>query len=69
MSQNEPHAAHDGQDLEELRETIDELKAIPEDELVSPVPSKLLQEEELTPEPTDAIGSEEWQEPEDETRS
>ncbi len=54
----------DGEDLEALREEIDELKKIPEEQLVSPLPADLL-EEEPTPAPTDAIGSEEWDAPGD----
>lgn len=54
----------DGADLAELRAEIDELQAIPHDELVSPVP-RGVEEEEPTPHPTDAIGSEEWDEPAD----
>ena len=46
-------------DLAELREEIDELKAIPEEELVNPTPADLVGREP-TPTPTDAIGSEEW---------
>lgn len=52
-----------GADLAALRAEIDELKAIPEDELVSPVPS--LKVDEPTPTPTDALGSEEWDNPVD----
>lgn len=51
-----------GDDLAELRETIDELKAIPTEELVDPVPASLL-EDLPTPAPTDAVGSEKWDEP------
>lgn len=44
--------AHDGSDLAALREEIDELKAIPEEELIEPLPRSV--EERLpTPEPTD----------------
>jgi hypothetical protein len=50
---------HDGSDLAELREEIDALKAIPHEELVNPVP-KTVEEEEPEAEPTDAIGSEDW---------
>ncbi len=56
--------APDGHDLAELREEIDELKSIPTDELVNPVPHAL-QQEEPAPEPTDAIGSEDWASPTD----
>ncbi len=50
---------HDGSDLAELRAEIDALKAIPEEDLLSPTPPFI---EELEPEatPTDAIGSEKW---------
>ncbi|GAA1937328.1 hypothetical protein GCM10009775_31660 [Microbacterium aoyamense] len=51
--------AHDGSDLAELRDEIDELKAIPEDELLNPLP-KIVEENEATAAPTDAIGSEKW---------
>lgn len=54
--------AHDGTDLDALRAEIDELKAIPEEELVNPLPTAV-EEEEPTPAPTDAIGSEKWDEP------
>lgn len=53
---------HDGTDLAALRAEIDELKAIPEDELLSPVPS-IAEDDEPTPAPTDAIGSERWDTP------
>ncbi len=53
---------HDGADLAELREEIDELKAIPAEELVNPVPSTV-EEAEPVPHPTDAVGSEKWDEP------
>ncbi|MET0297575.1 MAG: hypothetical protein ABW024_09250 [Microbacterium sp.] len=52
----------DGSDLAELREEIDALKAIPEEELLNPLPTAV-EERELVPEPTDAIGSEKWDEP------
>jgi len=52
----------DGEDLRALREEIDALKKIPEEQLVSPLPADLV-EEEPTPAPTDAIGSEEWDAP------
>lgn len=54
--------AHDGSDLAALREEIDELKAIPEEELLNPLPS-IVEEREPTPRPTDAIGSEKWDRP------
>jgi hypothetical protein len=50
---------HDGSDLAELREEIDALKAIPHEEIVSPTP-KGIEDREPEPEPTDAIGSEDW---------
>lgn len=53
----------DGEDLDALREEIDELKKIPEEELISPLPADLAREEP-TPGPTDAIGSEDWGTPE-----
>ncbi|MET0811895.1 MAG: hypothetical protein ABWY03_02500 [Microbacterium sp.] len=53
---------HDGSDLAELREEIDELKAIPHEEIVNPLP-KAVEEREATPTPTDAIGSEKWNTP------
>ncbi|GAA3915541.1 hypothetical protein [Microbacterium invictum] len=46
-------------DLDALREEIDELKSIPEEELVNPTPADLI-DREPTPEPTDSIGSEDW---------
>lgn len=49
----------DGEDLKVLREEIDELKAIPEEELVNPLPTAV-RERTATPHPTDAIGSEKW---------
>lgn len=48
-----------GEDLAQLRKEIDELMAIPEDELISPMPRDL-RDAEPTPGPTDAIGSEKW---------
>ena len=51
---------HDGSDLAELREEIDALKAIPHEEVVNPMP-KDVEEREPTPRPTDAIGSEKWE--------
>jgi hypothetical protein len=53
----------DGSDLDALRAEIDELQAVPAEELISPVPSI---DDELEPEPTDAIGSEKWDRPADE---
>lgn len=52
----------DGEDLAELRKEIDELMAIPEEQLISPMPSDLLHAEP-TPHPTDAPGTEKWDEP------
>jgi hypothetical protein len=54
--------ARDGSDLAALREEIDELKAIPEEELLNPLPSAV-EEREPTPHSTDAIGSEKWDRP------
>lgn len=51
-----------GEDLAALRKDIDELMAIPEEELVSPTPGGL-RDAEPTPNPTDAIGSEKWDRP------
>lgn len=50
---------HDGSDLHLLREAIDHLQEVPAEEMVSPTPEKIL-EEEPAPHPTDAIGSEDW---------
>ncbi|MFE5408020.1 hypothetical protein [Microbacterium sp. NPDC056569] len=50
---------HDGSDLAELRAEIDALQAIPHEEIVNPLP-KNLEEREPEAEPTDAIGSEKW---------
>ncbi|MFH8250417.1 hypothetical protein ACH3VR_08650 [Microbacterium sp. B2969] len=58
----------DGPDLDELRKDIDELKEAPTDELIEPEPASLLKEEP-TPERTDAIGSEKWDEPADEEQT
>lgn len=52
----------DGSDLAALREEIDELKAIPEEDLLNPLP-RTVEENEPEPEPTNAIGSEKWDEP------
>jgi len=64
-----PDKPLDGEDLKALREEIDELKAIPEEELLTPVPHDL-EEREPKPAPTDPIGSEKWAEPaaEEDTR-
>lgn len=51
--------APDGEDLAELRKEIDELMAIPEEQLISPP----LLAVEPTPHPTDAPGTEKWDEP------
>jgi len=59
---------HDGSDLAELRAEIDELKAIPHEEIVNPQPHGL-EEREPEAEPTDAIGSEHWGSPEDPAHS
>lgn len=53
---------HDGSDLAALRKEIDDLQAIPEEELLNPMPS-FIEEREPTPRPTDAIGSEKWDRP------
>ena len=44
------------------RSEIDELKKIPTEELVNPTPAPLA-DTEPEPEPTDAIGSEDWDDP------
>lgn len=62
MASTPEHPAHDGSDLAELRKEIDELQAIPEDELLNPLPARV-ERIEGTPEPTDAIGSEKWDRP------
>lgn len=59
---NDGSSTPDGADLAELREQIDELKSIPTEELVNPVPHDVA-EDAPEAEPTDAIGSEEWNEP------
>lgn len=51
----EPH----GPDLTELRAEIDELASQSTEELVSPAP-KIVEENEPTPAPTDPVGSEDW---------
>ena len=56
---------HDGSDLAELREEIDALQAIPHEEIVNPLP-KLVEDREPEATPSDAIGSEKWDEPADE---
>lgn len=50
----------DGPDLAALRVEIDELENQSTDELVSPTPAALVNDEP-TPHPTDAIGSEKWE--------
>lgn len=62
MTSTPENANLDGSDLDALREDIDALKAIPTEELLSPVPTL---ENELDAEPTDAIGSEDWDRPAD----
>ncbi|WP_194395749.1 hypothetical protein [Microbacterium atlanticum] len=59
MTSTPDRPEHDGSDLAELREEIDALKAIPHEEIVNPIPTGL-EDREPEPEPTDAIGSEEW---------
>lgn len=58
----------DGPDLGDIRKDIDELKDTPIEELIEPTPGAL-RENEPEPERTDAIGSEEWDEPGDEERT
>jgi hypothetical protein len=58
---------HDGADLEQIRENIDALKEQSTEQLITPEPSSLV-DDEPTPEPTDAIGSEKWDEPADEEK-
>ena len=53
-----PRRTH-GPDLTELRAEIDELASQSTEELVSPAP-KIVDENEPTPAPTDPIGSEDW---------
>jgi len=50
-----------GPDLDRLRNEIDELKNTPEEELISPVPT--VERDELEPEPTEAVGSVDWNDP------
>lgn len=57
-----PDNLPDGADLDALRSEIDELKKIPTEELVNPTPAPLANTEP-EPEPTDAIGSEDWDDP------
>jgi len=58
----------EGPDLDELRKDIDALKDQPTEALIEPEPAELLRHEP-TPERTDAIGSEKWDEPGDEERT
>lgn len=58
----------EGPDLDALRAEIDDLKAIPTEEVVNPTPT-LVEENEPTPEPTDAPGSEDWDDPEPDSPS
>ncbi|MDZ8172111.1 hypothetical protein [Microbacterium xanthum] len=60
MSTSAEHPAHDGSDLAALREEIDELKKVPEEEMVNPTPHGW-EGREPTPAPTDSIGSERWE--------
>ncbi|MBN9213279.1 MAG: hypothetical protein ABS62_08790 [Microbacterium sp. SCN 70-200] len=46
-------------DLAKLRKEIDDLQSQSPEELVNPTP-EVLKDREATPEPTDAIGSEDW---------
>lgn len=55
MSNTHEHA-HDGADLKALRAEIDALKAIPEEEILNPLPHSFVVNEP-TPVPTDAIGA------------
>jgi len=59
MSSTPDTPKHDGSDLAELREEIDALQAIPEEELLNPLPTGV-EEREPTPHSTDALGSEKW---------
>lgn len=54
--------APDGTDLDALRDEIDELQKIPTEELVNPTPESL-KKREPEPKPTDALGSEDWNDP------
>lgn len=58
---------HDGADLEKIREEIDALQEQSTEQLITPEPAALVADE---PEavPTDAIGSEKWDEPADEEK-
>ena len=57
-----PDKPLDGEDLAALRAEIDALQAVPEEEMLSPLPH-VLRDNEPVPAPTDAIGSEHWDEP------
>ncbi|GAA1696969.1 hypothetical protein GCM10009808_12970 [Microbacterium sediminicola] len=59
MTANE--AAHGRDELDALREEIDELQNTPEEQLLSPLPKNIV-ENEPEPRPTDAIGSVHWDE-------
>ncbi|MFC8681740.1 hypothetical protein ACFT30_09470 [Microbacterium ureisolvens] len=63
MNSTPDRPEHDGSDLAELRKEIDELQAIPHEEVVNPLP-KNIEDREPEAEPTDAIGSEDWNGPE-----
>lgn len=65
MTTDDSTPTPDGADLAELRETIDELQQTPTEELIEPLPTKV-EEDVPTPEITDAIGSEKWNEAADE---
>jgi hypothetical protein len=52
-----------GPDLDALREEIADLKNTPTEELVDPAPSEFAAEATPRPNPTDAIGSEDWDDP------
>ena len=61
MTSTPDSPAHNGEDLAKLREEIDELKSHSEQELIDPSVGDLAQYEP-EPTPTDAIGSEYWNE-------
>ncbi len=65
MTNSDSTPTPDGADLAALREEIDALKNTPTDELIEPLPTSV-EENVPTPEVTDAIGSEKWDEPADE---
>ena len=58
---------HDGGDLAELREQIDELKNTPTEELIDPAPAEIAKNL-AEPEPTEAPGSVDWGDPEEAVR-